>query len=264
MYVVKIGGSLITHKDEYCRPNREVIRSYAKVIKEYWDELQGKLIIILGGGSYGNGVPLRYNIDDSKNNWKHEDLLMMTTKMFEWMTEVTTIFRSEGLPCYPFQGSSYISTDDGNLNTCFIKPIKDSLRLRLLPILSGDLTFDSSKRFVIFSSDKIPQVLNKEIDITRVVMLTNVDGIHYKHNSSQIFKNVTRENYPIVLAETGSSKQQDVTGGMRTKVLSLIELAEQGIMSVICNGKQPNNLIDSIFKEEPPGTKIEAWKVNCV
>lgn len=260
MFVVKLGGSLITHKDDYCSPNRDVIRGYAKEIKKHWRLLQGNLIIILGGGSYGNGVPIRYKIQNSEQDWRHEDILMMTTKMFEWMTEVTAIFRDEGLPCYPFQGSSYITSDDGDLNRCFVQPIKNSLSLGLLPILSGDLTFDKSKKFVIFSSDKIPQVLNRELEINRVVMLTNVDGIHYRHDPSKIYKNVTRENFPVVIAETGSSKQQDVTGGMRTKFLSLIELAKQGVMGVICNGNNPRNLISSIFKEEPPGTMIQVWK----
>lgn len=260
MYVVKLGGSLITHKDQYCSPNHKAIKRYAKEIKQNWSNLQGRLVIVLGGGSYGNGVPIRYNLQNSSQNWKQRDILMMTIKMMEWITEVCTIFRKEGLPCYPFQGSSFVTTQDGELDTSYIRPIKKSLDLGLLPILSGDLTFDSSEEFVIFSSDKIPQVLNKELDISRVVMLTNVKGIYYKSNPTKIYKKVTRENFAVVLPDTGISNQQDVTGGMRTKITSLLELAKQGVRGVICDGTDPHNLTLALYEEETPGTIIEEWK----
>ncbi|SET49410.1 Isopentenyl phosphate kinase [Salinibacillus kushneri] len=260
MYVIKLGGSLITHKDKYCSPNRKAIKQYAQEIKKNWTLFKGNLIIILGGGSYGNGVPIRYNLQNSMQEWKPQDLLMMTTKMNEWQTEVCTIFRDEGIPCYPFQGSSYITSNDGNVSSCYIEPIKSALNMELLPILSGDLTFDSEEKFVIFSSDKIPLVLNKELDISRVVMLTDVEGIYYKNSPDQIYEEVTQENFYVVLSETGVSNQQDVTGGMKTKLLALIELAKQGVRGVICDGNDPYNLTVSLLNDNTPGTQIKEWQ----
>ncbi|MED4590504.1 isopentenyl phosphate kinase [Priestia flexa] len=259
MFVVKIGGSLITNKNEYCSPNKEEIRKFAKVLKARWEDLRGKLIIVIGGGSYGNGVPIRFNIEKSEQDWKAKDLLMMTVKMFEWLTEVCMIFREEGLPCYPFQSSSYCTTNNGELINYNIGAIEKSLELGLLPITSGDLTFDDTKTFVIYSSDNIPEIFVDYFRVKRVVILTDVDGIYESLKDQNLIKRVNKDNYENILNIAGSSNKQDVTGGMNNKVKALIRIAQKGTTSIICNGNNPESLIEGLYSDTPPGTTIEAW-----
>ncbi|WAA09173.1 isopentenyl phosphate kinase [Fervidibacillus albus] len=260
MYVVKIGGSLITHKDEYCSPNLEEIRRYAKVVKKIWEDIKGNLIIVLGGGSYGNGVPIRYNIKNSDQPWDPLDLQMMTIKMFEWISLVCRIFREEGIPCYPFQASSYCTTKDGDLSEYNIAAIKECLKLNILPITSGDLTFDKDKIFVIYSSDNIPEVFARSFRVKRVVTLTDVDGIYTTNQMKDIIKLVNKDNYREILNLAGDSNKQDVTGGMKNKLRALIRIAALGTECVICSGKDPMNLIPAIYSQTPPGTFISAWE----
>lgn len=260
MYIVKIGGSLITDKNAYCSPRRDKIREFAKVIKSQWDVLRGKLIVVLGGGSYGNGVPIRYNLRDSECEWEHKNLLMMTFKMFEWINEVTMIFREEGIPCYPFQTSSYCTTNGGHPDQFFIEPIKKCLKLGILPVTSGDLTFDQEKTFVIFSSDNVPELFVDHMEIRRVVILTDVPGIYESIESKKIIPRVTRENAELILKVAGGSMKQDVTGGMNNKLRALIRLAQKNVMSVICDGTMPSNLIEALLSENPPGTVIESFR----
>lgn len=259
MYVVKIGGSLITEKNEYCSPKRDEIREFAKVVKRYWDKLQGKLVLVLGGGSYGNGVPIRYNIKNSRQDWKRTDLLMMTVKMFEWINEVTMIFRAEGIACYPFQTSGYCTTRQGVPRSFCLEPIKMCLDLGILPVTSGDLTFDESETFVIFSSDNVPELFVDYFDVERVVIITDVPGIYESMETKNVIRKVTQENYNDILRVAGTSNKQDVTGGMNNKLKALIRIAQKNTTSVLCDGTNPNNLIKALFDEEPPGTIVEAW-----
>jgi Predicted archaeal kinase len=262
-FIVKLGGALISHKDEYCIPNITVIQEYAEVVRSRWDEMRGRLIMVLGGGSYGNGVPHRYNLREASQDWKHVDLSMMTVKMFELMSIVTDIFRQAGVPCYPFQASSHLVSRDGRPQSFFIEPITHALSLGVLPILSGDMVFDSDRRFVIFSSDGIPELFIGRLLLKRVVMMTNVPGVmDYSCGEPKVIARVTLENHEEVLNHAGASRQQDVSGGMKNKVKALLRIAEMGVESVVCDGRRPAILPHALFDPAPPGTVFEPQAEN--
>jgi isopentenyl phosphate kinase len=257
-FIVKLGGALISHKDGYCAPNIPILHEFGRIVHSHWTELQGRLIMVLGGGSYGNGVPHRYNLRESTQNWKTVDLSMMTLKMFEWMSVVTDIFRQEGVPCYPFHACSFLVSRDGRPQSFFIEPIKHALSMGVLPILSGDMVFDSDKKFVIFSSDGIPELFVGSLPLKRVVMLTNVPGLmNYSSGEPEVIPRITSTNYQAVLNHAGPSRQQDVSGGMENKLKALLRLAELGVESVICDGRNPDILPPALFDLSPPGTVIE-------
>ncbi|MCR6109547.1 isopentenyl phosphate kinase family protein [Bacillus sp. A301a_S52] len=264
MYVVKIGGSLITDKNAYCKPEFENIYQYARIIKKNWTALKGNLIIVLGGGSYGNAVPKRYHIDNSMNHWKPENIAMMTIKMQEWMREFYYAFKKYDIPCYPFQASAFVVSNEGEHYSSYIDPIKKCLELGLLPIISGDLVFDEKNDFGIFSSDKIPEVIAEHLDVKKVVMLTDVPGVYFQNNKKEIIKTINKQNYRSVLGETGGSLKQDVTGGMKTKVKSLYKLSQYGCDSVICDGREPENIIEAFNEDKQIGTLIEGDNTNNI
>lgn len=258
-FIVKLGGALISDKDAYCKPNVPMIREYARVIRSCWSEVQGRLLVLLGGGSYGNAVPYRYSLKDSSHDWQPADLSMMTIKTLEFMSLVTGIFRDENVPCYPFQTCSYLSTADGRPENVFLKPISQALSLGVAPILSGDLVFDSVRGFVIFSSDNIPELFVGRLPIKRVIMLTNVPGVmNYSSGNLDLIQQVTNDNRDEVLRQAGPSRQQDVSGGMNNKVRALLRLAELGVESAICDGREPINLLQALFAPVPRGTLFQS------
>lgn len=259
IFIVKLGGALISHKDQYCTPNLAVVHEFARIVRSRWSELRTRLIIVLGGGSYGNGVSLRYNLHEASQPWNPADLSMVTVKIFEFMSLVTDIFRQEEVPCYPFQTSSYVMSLDGKPQTVFIEPILRVLAMGVVPILSGDMVFDSERGFVIFSSDGIPELFVGRVPIKRVVMLTNVPGVLTDAvHGSEIISRVTSDNRDAVLGCAGPSRQQDVSGGMANKVRALLRIADLGVESVICDGRSPAALVSAIFDATPSGTVIEA------
>lgn len=258
VYIVKVGGALITYKDDYCKPNIPVIEEFSRAFSSCWRELQGRLILILGGGSYGNAVPHRYNLVDSSRDWQAPDLSMMTVKTLELMSLVTGAFRDQGIPAYPFQTSSYLMTRRGEPQDFWIDPIKHSLSMGLLPVLSGDMVFDSDKGFVIFSSDRIPELFIGRLPIKRVVMLTNVPGVvNYSSSESEVIRRVGEKEHELVLRNAGASRQRDVSGGMKNKVKALLRMSEMGVESVICDGRDPSILRNALFDLDPPGTFIQ-------
>jgi isopentenyl phosphate kinase len=262
VFVVKLGGALVTYKDDYCKPNTEIIAELGDVLYSCWSQVKGRLILVLGGGSYGNAVPHRYNLVDSSGEWKPEDLSLMTVKTLELMSLVTGIFRERGLPCYPFQTSSYLVTHNGEPRHYWIEPIKHALSLGQLPVLSGDLVFDTRKGFVIFSSDRIPELFVESLPLKRVVMLTNVPGVMNYSSDSDIIRRVAIHDRDLLLDNAGASGHLDVSGGMKNKVKALLRLADLGVEGVICDGRTPSLLQGALFDPDPPGTFIEAAELE--
>jgi isopentenyl phosphate kinase len=261
VFIVKLGGALITDKDDYCKPNTAIIEEFARVLYLRWSDLQGRLILVLGGGSYGNAVPHRYNLLDSHSDWRPVDLSMMTVKTFELMSLVTNIFRAQGIPCYPFQTSTYLITRNREPQTFWLEPIKRALGLSLLPILSGDMVFDSERGFVIVSSDQIPELFVGSLSLKRIVMLTNVPGVlNYSSSNLELITRVGPKDQEFVLDNARGSGQLDISGGMKNKVKALLRVADLGVESVICDGRDPSVLLQALFESEPPGTLIEARK----
>jgi isopentenyl phosphate kinase len=258
VFIVKLGGALITSKNDYCKPNIEIIREFGRVLNSRWSELQGRLIIVLGGGSYGNAVPHRYNLLDSDGDWQPADLSLMTVKTLELMALVTEIFREQHIPCYPFQTSSYLITRNGEPQKFWLEPIKRALSLGQLPILSGDMVFDSERGFVIVSSDRIPELFTGDLSLERVVMLTNVPGVLNYSGDSEVISRVGPDDDAFVLDNAGTSQQLDISGGMKNKVKALLRVANLGVESVICDGRNPEVLLQALFEADPPGTFIEA------
>ena len=259
MLVVKIGGAVASHKDQYCTPNLPALHELGKVLRAHWSDLAGRLVVVLGGGSFGHGISERYHLEDSSQPWERLDLSRTTLGMLEWLSIVARAFREEGVPCHPFQTSSYLVTQDGRPRAVLLDPIRHALALGVLPLLSGDLVFDASKTFVIFSSDWIPGLLARELPIRRVVMLTDVEGVRERPSdaATRIARVAWHERARVLLA-AGPSRQRDISGGMRTKVEALLRLADIGVESVICDGRTPENLIPALFDAAPPGTLIEA------
>ena len=257
MFIVKLGGSLISHKDEYCAANLPVIQAFARIVRSRWAELAGRLLLVIGGGSYGNAISRRYKLEDSSLPWRAVDLPMTTLGMLEWLSLIAGVFREEGVPCYPFQTNSYLVCRDGRPLQAFLAPVKQALAMGLLPLLSGDLVFDTVRKFVIFSSDAIPELFLAELPVRRVVMVTNVPGVlDDLRRGGGLVARITRDNRDTVLRVARGSQHQDVSGGMRTKVEALLRIADAGVEGVICDGRTPEVLLPAMFDIVPPGTFV--------
>lgn len=242
MDVIKIGGSLITYKNGYCSPNLSKIQEYAKVIKTI--SRDNNFIIVLGGGSFGNAVPFKYNI---RNKYSSNiiDIAEMTTKMFEWVTIFSNNLRENNIPAYPFQASSLILSTKNAIESTYFEVLSEVTEHGMIPVISGDLVFGRQNNdFHIFSSDYIPLALRRKFSIERFISLTDVDGLKKSLDDEGIIEEINDKNYKNLYNFAEKSNSQDFTGGMETKIKSLLNLAHNNIDCFIVNGKEPENLLN--------------------
>lgn len=253
---LKVGGCALTNKNDYCSPNMEAVRAFARALSAVWPRVTGALFLVLGGGSFGNAIPRRFRIEDPRGSFLPQDLFRMTAGMMQWASLVVTELAEHGVPAYPFQSSALFTLSEGRPQVASLDGVAAAMERGLLPVLTGDLLLDGQGRdwFRIVSSDSIPGLLHQRFPLERAVMMSDVDGVYASLNeASSLFRRVDASNQHRLLEAAGPSAAQDITGGMKTKVREMLDLLEHGVFGVICRAN-PEIVESALLSAEPPGT----------
>ena len=260
LIILKLGGSVITHKEEDTPTvNHENLKRISREIRE--SSIQ-KLIIVHGAGSFGHPYAKKYAIgDEIKDSEDLKRKIRGFSLTHHAVNELNSIIceylRMQGIPAMPLQPSSFILTQNKRIQSADIRLIKKYLDMEFIPVLYGDVVLDTEPiKMAVLSGDQITTYLARKLKPERVILATDVDGIYDKNP----------KKYPdALLLEIVTSKEEieteettvDVTGGMGGKVNELLDLLELGIESEIINANQKNNLKKVLNGEKVTGTTIK-------
>lgn len=251
MLVIKLGGSLITKKSSYCEIDEDEVRRFGNELAAGIEASAQCPIIVLGGGSFGNGIPRRFGLQDPMTR-RRMDISRMTFGMFELMRGVVDIWRGQGLACYPVQCSTVVQQRDG-VRTINIDPFAAALRNGMIPVTTGDILLEEEP--IVYSSDYMPGLIAQAMDVQQIVMLTDVPGVFdMRDPEKRVCGEIRGSDYDRILSMAGGSAQADVTGGMRTKVEALFASLDKGTGSLIADGRRPGMLHDVLLGASVPGT----------
>jgi isopentenyl phosphate kinase len=274
LVIVKFGGSVITTKTGRKAINRKNLDLICSEIGEAYKSSDKNLIIIHGGGSYGHPLArklgFRYSRQVKKNNKnnkgttlpsKSRDVLSNYSKIKTTMEvlnmKVVEFLLSHDAPAIAFHPSDFCVTNEGEIESMYVKQIESCLQKREISVLHGDVVKDKVAGTVILSGDQILSYLAREFKdfVSFVVVGTDVDGVFTKdpkiaRKKASRIERITPESFNDLKLKFTTS-QIDVTGGMRQKVETLVELAKDGIDSVIIDIKQKDVLSDLITKGLP-------------
>jgi isopentenyl phosphate kinase len=156
---------------------------------------------------------------------------------------------ADPMPIHPF---SSMVLENGRIKHFSIEPIAEMVRRGLLPVLHGDVAMDISLGAGIVSGDQLVSYLAKAFKAEVVAVGTNSEGVIFEGSA---LKEITRERMSDLGSAIGGSSHMDVTGGMRGKLVELLELADTGSNSVIFNALK-EGLIIRALKGEDVGTVV--------
>ncbi len=264
--VIKLGGGLITEKEEFCSPRHDIIQQCAKEIKQIM--LDGyEVILVHGAGSFGHIMAKEFRIAEGKlSNFNHhfsncssqeEAIVQIRKDMLELNQYIVSAFDVLEVECHTFPTHVWARNTgpqfDGEL-TQF-----SSLNKNQISICYGDVVVcDGDAEFGILSGDDIVYRLASEIsDVKRVVFgLGGVDGVLEQppeQGKEQLL-------IPLMNPNRDFSPQHhsdiDVTGGIALKVSRSFDLAKLGIEVIFVNGEVPGRLIDASKNDPVIGTKF--------
>jgi isopentenyl phosphate kinase len=262
LIILKLGGSVITHKNKSTPTlNHNNLKRLSQEIRKSGIK---NLIIVHGAGSYGHPHAREYQIGEKIGNQAELEKARIGFSITQQAVKelnlaVCRALTLEGIPAVSLSPSSFITTQNKRIKQIGTELIKKYLKQDFVPVLYGDVVLeeDSDYKIAVLSGDQITTYLALHLKAERVILGTDVNGIYNQnpkiHPHAQLISLVRSKkdlNFP------GESDTLDVTGGMEGKLSELLVLAEKGIESEIINANQEGILEKTLKGERVIGTRI--------
>jgi isopentenyl phosphate kinase len=262
LYVLKLGGSVITAKRE-AKPiiKRDEIIRIAKEVKGARKANFFDIVLVHGVGSFGHGLAKKYRLWEGIRSKPQVQAFSKTqVQTITLNNSLLEVFTSVGLPVIAINPTTAIVQNDAKLKTFDIRAVKHFLKEHFIPVLYGTVVPDEKLIGSICSGDTMVTYISKELKPSRAIFATDVDGIYTqdpnRSKKAQLISEITNRNYKEVVKGTqGSASKIDVGGGMRGK-LEEIKLLAPGVETWIINGEKRNRIRRSLSKQKVIGTKI--------
>jgi isopentenyl phosphate kinase len=244
-YFLKLGGSLITDKNQPHTARLDVIHRLAAEIASARKENNNlKLLLGHGSGSFGHFPAKKFRTREGvfdREGWQgFENVWREARSLNQILVEVLT---ANDIPVISFSPSSMIIADNKTIKMWDIAPIKKALNAGLIPLIYGDVIFDLSIGGTILSTEELFEHLALSLKPEKILIAGIEEGVWQDFPTNQyLIDLITQDTEPDIFENLGGSNFVDVTGGMAEKVKSMLNLSkhlpnlEINIFSGINNG----------------------------
>lgn len=238
LVIVKLGGSVITHKESSPPTvNEEHLSRIAKELLVH----DGKLIVVLGGGAHGHQAAQKHGFGnhDTDSNQLLAGIPEIRHNMALLASRVEKELNNQGIPGVVISPFMFVTLRDNLIHNFPTKIIEETLTAGITVIIHGDVCIDETKSASILSGDTIAKYLAEQLKPKAVFIGTNVDGVMdddpTTNPNAKPIPLINNSNKNRILSLTGPSSSTDVTGGMTKKITELLELSSQNVNVVIFN-----------------------------
>lgn len=256
--LIKLGGSLITDKTKELHFRQDVMHRLAQDIASILqNHSQLQLIIGHGSGSFGHTEAHKYRTIagvHSDEEWMGFAKVAQVASQLSFL--VTGALLDAGVPAFRLQPSASTLVEDSNVVDMNVHNMKLALSQGLVPLVHGDVAFDTKQGGTITSTETLFTFLVKKLDVSRIILLGEVDGVF---DSEQcVIPQITPKNLDNYADALGRSKGVDVTGGMYQKVLDMVNLVRDypQLSITIANGLTEDILTQILSGDKNVGTTI--------
>jgi isopentenyl phosphate kinase len=236
--IVKLGGSLITHKDRPLSVNLTSLRVVAREISTHLlSNKTSKLILIHGGGSFGHFFAKQFALTTRYSKYDPEGVALTLTSMLQLHSLILEQMNSKEVFCATILPSELMSLDGKTVTANGLSRINSIFSCGLIPITLGNILLRTRTSRII-SGDEIALLLARRLHAARVIFALDVDGIYPTSDlSGNVLSEVSSRD------KIGSVVRKfDVTGGVKKKVLTGILMAKAGTEVFFVNGSKEGRL----------------------
>ncbi len=257
--LLKLGGSLITDKNQAHTARPELIRRLAEEIRSAWEPSREPLIIGHGSGSFGHIPAKKYgtrNGVSSSEEWA--GFAEVHSEAVSLNRIVTDILREAGLPVLSFVPMDCVRARGGKVCSWDTSVIESCLAHNLIPLIFGDTIFDRDLGGTILSTEDLFIHLCDVFSKPPRILLAGLEPGVWKDypKKSELISDLHADDSGNESFIHGSAFT-DVTGGMREKVHLMKNLIRDGKAesAVIFSGLIEGNLKKAIAGDQI-GTRI--------
>lgn len=262
MIFLKLGGSLITDKDLPHTPRLERIDAISAEIKRFLAENPDEKILIgHGSGSFGHIPAKKYGTRSgvrTPEQWLGFHEVWHEARALNLLV-IDSLLRS-GISAISFSPSACISMANSTIKDWNVEPILSAMRNHFVPVLYGDVVFDSIIGGTILSTEEIFFHLAPILQPQRILLAGIEAGVWEDYpERTNLYQSITPETYPQQKTNILQSGSPDVTGGMLSKVESMLQLvqAQSNLTIQIFSGIEPGSIYQTLNQSQA-GTQIRA------
>jgi len=226
---LKLGGSLITDKTRPQTPREDILERLAtEIAGSLSNRPEMRLLLGHGSGSFGHvpaqdfGTRVGVSTNDEWTGfvevWKQAAALNQLVMEALSQANILSIV---------FAPSASISANDGSVERWNIHPISDALQSGLLPVVFGDVVFDSTRGGTILSTEDLFSYLARQLKPSRIILAGLERGVWADYpKCEQLVEQITPKTFPIFKSALHGFQGADVTGGMLGKVEVSVNLVQ--------------------------------------
>lgn len=265
---LKLGGSLITDKNKPYTTRPDKLAQIAHEIKSALSQNPDlQLILGHGSGSFGHfavkdHAPFLLSPTLQEKWWENDEgwrgfsevwyrASQLNRHVVEALHEV--MLRAISLP-----PSALVTTENGIIKHWDLTTLRAVLQAGLLPVIYGDIVFDTITGGKVLSTEALMNYLAKQLPPERILLagLEAAVWADFPGRSQKIAK-VTPATLSHLTDKIGGSQSTDVTGGMRSKVDEMLRLVQQipTLTVQIFSGEESGN-VERVLSGEILGTLI--------
>ncbi len=251
---LKLGGSLITDKNQTRSVKLDVLQRLSEEIRQSVSPGDFQLLLGHGSGSFGHMAAKKYKTRQgvsTPEEWL--GFVEVWRQARDLNNLVLESLRQADLPAIGFPPSAFIQSEGGTLKSWNFLAIKSALSAGLIPVVNGDVIFDSQKGGTIFSTEDVFKCLTREIVPDRILLCGLEEGVWLDYPAcTRLQHRIDMANADEILGLIGGSAGVDVTGGMVEKVRLMIQMIRTfpNMQALIFSGLEPGNLYRALRGEE--------------
>jgi isopentenyl phosphate kinase len=241
--VLKLGGSVITDKDDPETVDRAALSAAVSAIAE--SPVGEDIVIVHGGGSFGHHHAADYGVSTTEGTHDVDGVQAIHGAMCRLNAAVVDALSEAGVPAvpvHPFSAAARDADGDLSLPTAQVTTLLDE---GFVPVLHGDLVAHAGAGATVLSGDELVVELAPAVDADRVGVCSTVPGV--LDEDGVVIDRI--EAFEAVAPALGGSDATDVSGGMAGKVRALLALSAPALVF-------GPDALSAFLAGESPGTTI--------
>ena len=255
MFIVKLGGSVITEKAKDCCFRQEVMDNLAAQVKRAGKEM----ILVHGAGSFGHILAKQYDLNSGfKRKSQLQGFALTHAQVQRLNNLVLGSLQNHGLAAVSIPPHAVITLRDHKISHLDVDAFRSYLRQGFLPVTFGDVALDKTLGFSICSGDFLVELLALQFKPEKVIFVMDEDGLYTTNpkttQDARFIETITKKELRTLT--TTSNKHADVTRGMAGKLASIEHIARVGIDTILVNGNVHNRLYDILKGRNTKSTRI--------
>ena len=257
LYIIKLGGSVITEKEgNHFEAREKEIARIAGEIKKALGEKGFSLIVVHGAGPFGHGNVQKFGIDNGVFTAEQKEGYKKTVLDCIFLNSiVVSKLREAGIEAVGFDPNKIIVQREKKIVEFDTSAVEKALSQGKVPVLFGQMVPDEKLNASVISGDTIIAFLAKKFKAKKVLLATDVAGIFTadpkKEKGAKRIALIDEKNFETVIESVGGASTVDVTGGMRGKLEKL-----KGLNALVFDATKAGNVFKALAGKKVDGTEI--------